>query len=300
MAQLPTVDAAYDTCLQLARTHYENFPVASWLMPRASRPHIAVIYAFARIADDFADEGHRQPHERLMFLEDWQRRLDAAANGHAESKGHTDHMAVFVALAETLRVLQADAGSQAHLLLTDLLSAFRQDVLMQRYETWADLLDYCRRSANPVGRLVLLVTGHTDDLLAKRSDSVCTALQLTNFWQDLARDWANGRLYVPMEVVRAHRARLDDLNAKRWTPEWRAALDDVGGRTRTLFDAGRPVVDGVKGRLAFELRATWLGGSRILDRLDAAGYDVFLARPTLTRWDAMGIAAAALIWRRSA
>lgn len=300
MPQLPTVAEAYDTCLQLARAHYENFPVASWLVPPAARPHIAAIYAFARIADDFADEGHRQPHERVMLLEDWHRRLDAAANGQAEAKGHTDHVAVFVALAETLRVLQADSGSRAHQLLSDLLSAFRQDVLMTRYETWADLLDYCRRSANPVGRLVLLVTGHNDDLLATRSDSVCTALQLTNFWQDLARDWTNGRLYVPLEVVRVHRAKLENLTKKHWTPEWRAALKDVGARTRSLFDAGRPVADGVKGRLRFELRATWLGGTRILDRLDAAGYDVFLARPSLTRWDVMGIAAGALTWRRSA
>ena len=269
-------------------------------MPPDARHHIAAIYAFARIADDFADEGHRQPHDRLMFLEDWQRRLDGAASGHPESKGQTDHVAVFIALAETLQVLQADSGSQAHLLLSDLLSAFRQDVLMRRYDTWADVLDYCRRSANPVGRLVLLVTGYKDDLLARRSDSVCTALQLTNFWQDLARDWANGRLYVPLEVVKTHRAKFDDLDLKHWTPEWRAALDDVGDRTRALFDAGRPVADGVKGRLAFELRATWLGGKRILDRLHASGYDVFLARPTLTRWDAMGIAAGALTWRRSA
>ena len=269
-------------------------------MPPAARHHIAAIYAFARIADDFADEGHRQPHDRLMFLEDWQRRLDGAACGLPESKGQTDHVAVFIALSETLGALQEGSGSHAHILLSDLLSAFRQDVLMQRYDTWAGLLDYCRRSANPVGRLVLLVTGYRDDLLNRRSDSVCTALQLTNFWQDLARDWANGRLYVPLEVVKAHKARLDDLDQKHWTPEWRAALDEVGTRTRSLFEAGRPVADNVKGRLAFELRATWLGGNRILDRLNASGYDVFRARPKLTRWDAMAIAAGALTWRRSA
>jgi phytoene synthase len=298
--QTPDITAAYETCLRLARTHYENFPVASWLMPPAARPHIAAIYAFARIADDFADEGDRQPADRLLALEDWQRRLDAAAIGETESRGDVDHIAVFVALAETLRVLQAGSGSQAHALLSDLLSAFRQDVVTKRYETWVDVLDYCRRSANPVGRLVLLVTGHGDEGAAQRSDAACTALQLTNFWQDLARDWANGRLYVPLDVVEAHQAQLEALDQKRWTPEWRAALTDAGERTRSLFAAGRPVADHVRGRLAWELRATWLGGRRILDRLAAADYDVFRSRPTLNWRDAVGIAAGAVAWRRSA
>ncbi|MEO6222479.1 MAG: squalene synthase HpnC [Vicinamibacterales bacterium] len=300
MAQTPDVSDAYAICLNLARTHYENFPVASWLMPPAARPHIAAIYAFARIADDFADEGDRAPADRLMFLEDWQRRLDAAAVGDVEVKGHTDHIAVFIALAATLRVLQAGTGSRAHELLSDLLSAFRQDVVTKRYDTWTEVLDYCRRSANPVGRLVLLVTGHNDEVVAARSDAVCTALQLTNFWQDLARDWANGRLYVPLDIVSTHHAQLDALDQKRWTPEWGAALADVGQRTKALFTTGRPVADHLRGRLAWELRATWLGGHRILDRLAASDYDVFLARPSLTWRDAVSIAASVVTWRRSA
>ncbi len=286
---------AYATCLQLARTHYENFPVASWLMPPEARPHIAAIYAFARIADDFADEGAREAGDRLALLADWQRRLDEAAEGRVELTGHTEHDAVFVALAETLRTSAADHG-----LLSDLLSAFRQDVTTTRYDTWTDLLDYCRRSANPVGRLVLLVTGYRDDALAQKSDAVCTALQLTNFWQDLARDWRNGRLYVPMEVVRAHDAQLVDLDHGNWTPEWRAALHDVGDRTRQLFSTGRPVADHVRGRLRWELRATWLGGRQILDRLAAADYDVFHARPSLDWRDAARIASKAVTWQRSA
>jgi squalene synthase HpnC len=286
---------AYATCQRLARKHYENFPVASWLVPADARPHIAAIYAFARIADDFADEGEREAGDRLALLADWQRRLDEAAQGRVALVGHTEHDAVFVALTETLRVSAADHG-----LLSDLLSAFRQDVTTRRYETWADVLDYCRRSANPVGRLVLLVTGYRDEALARRSDAVCTALQLTNFWQDLARDWRNGRLYVPLETVRSHNAQLVDLDQGNWTPEWRAALGDAGARTESLFAAGRPVADSVRGRLKWELRATWLGGHRILDRLTAADYDVFRARPSLDWRDAARIAVQAVTWQRSA
>lgn len=301
-------EAAYATCLRLARQHYENFPVASWLMPRAARPHVAAIYAFARIADDFADEGQRPPVERLGLLDTWQLRLDAAAQGTVAQTGSAQHDAVFVALAETLRhdpahvgrgFSRADSGLM-HALLSDLLSAFRQDVTTTRYETWDAVLDYCRRSANPVGRLMLLVTGNNDPVKARQSDAVCTALQLTNFWQDLARDWTHGRLYVPLDVVRAFGAGLDDLDVARWTPEWRAALRDVGDRTRALFADGRPVADGVRGRLRWELRATWLGGHRILDRLAEADYDVFHARPTLAWPDAARIAVGTLRWHRSA
>lgn len=283
---------AYATCQQLARRHYENFPVASWLMPAAARPHIAAIYAFARIADDFADEGTRAPGDRLALLNLWQTRLDLAVQGRAELTGNREHDAVFVALVETLRVSGVD-----HSLLSDLLSAFRQDVTTKRYETWADLLDYCRRSANPVGRLVLQVTGHRNEALAVQSDAVCTALQLTNFWQDLARDWANGRLYVPLETARAHGATLSSLNEGRWTPEWRATLAEMGARTHELFAAGRPVADAVRGRLRWELRATWLGGQRILDRLRASDYDVFRARPSLGWRDGAAIAASVVAWR---
>jgi len=287
---------AFATCQRLAREHYENFPVASWLMPAAARPHIAAVYAFARIADDFADEGVRGPGERLALLANWQDRLDAAAQGRVEQTGNSTHDAVFVALCETLKAFRT-----AHGPLGDLLSAFRQDVSTKRYDTWADVLDYCRRSANPVGRLVLLVTRHDNDndALARRSDAVCTALQLTNFWQDLARDWANGRLYVPLDMVQSHGADLGDLDRGNWTPQWRAALRDAGTRTKALFDAGRPVADAVHGRLRLELRATWLGGRRVLDRLAAADYDVFLARPSLGWRDAAHVAAGAVTWRRS-
>lgn len=313
----PVVAAAYAECLRLAKSHYENFPVASFLMPKAARPHVVAIYAFARIADDFADEGSRPAQERLALLDDWERRLDEAAEGRVSPSGNAQHDAVFVALTSTLRhagaqgqaisgatpVLHVD-GAQGfqprgglHALLADLLSAFRQDVTTTRYETWEDVLDYCRRSANPIGRLMLLVTGNAGPAANTKSDAVCTALQLTNFWQDLAVDWPRGRLYVPLEIVRAHGADLADLDRGVLPPQWREVMRDVGTRTRQLFDAGRGVADHVPGRLRLELRATWLGGTRILDRLAEADYDVFQQRPTLTRRDAPGILMDAVTWR---
>lgn len=286
------IDRAYARCLYLARQHYENFPVASRLLPVAARPHIAAIYAFARIADDFADEGNRTPAARLALLDDWHERLRAAAANQPADED-SDAGAIFLALAQTMRECQLELQ-----LFEALLSAFRQDVLVTRYASWADVLDYCRRSADPIGRLVLRVCGYRDRRLEEWSDAVCTALQLTNFWQDFERDWRNGRLYVPLADVRAAGASEDDLRHRRFTPEWRAALTTVAGRTRELFDAGRPVADHVQGRLKWELRATWLGGVRILDRLAAGGFDVFKSRPTLGWPDAAVIGWHALVWRR--
>lgn len=284
-------ETAYARCLDIARRHYENFPVASRLLPAPARPHIAAIYAFARIADDFADEGTRTPAARLTLLDDWQDRLHRAANGQ-DVEDDSDATAIFRALGDSIRKFDLDVP-----LFDDLLSAFRQDVTVHRYETWEELLDYCRRSANPIGRLVLRVNGYRGDQLDRWSDAVCTALQLTNFWQDLEVDLRKDRLYVPLSEVRAAGAVFDDLRKRQLTPEWRRALEAAAARTRELFAAGRPVTDSVKGRLRWELRATWLGGVRILDRLDATGFDVFNARPTLGGRDAVIIAGRMLAWR---
>jgi squalene synthase HpnC len=292
------VDHAYATCLALARSHYENFPVASWLMPAAARPHVAAIYAFARIADDFADEGTAAESERLARLDGWQARLDHAAQGRVHPAGHQLHDAVFEALARTLTgPALGTGGVMVHGLLSDLLSAFRQDVTVRRYERWDDVMDYCRRSANPVGRLVLIVTGQFTDAAAARADAVCTALQLTNFWQDLAIDWSRGRLYVPLQLVRDHGADIRALDEGRLDQPWTQVMRDVGGRTATLFDEGRAVADDVRGRLKWELRATWLGGRSILDRLAEADYDVFTRRPTLTKWNAIRLIPRVVAWR---
>jgi hydroxysqualene synthase len=278
---------AYDACERLAQSHYENFPVASRLLPAHLRPHVAAVYAFARIADDFADEPGRATDERLHLLAEWRRRLHGFPGDSSPLSGH-----VFVALHDTIEKFALPLS-----LFDDLLDAFVQDVTTTRYQTWAAVLDYCRRSANPVGRLVLLLSGYKDDELNRASDAVCSALQLTNFWQDLAIDWSRGRLYVPEEIWRSHQASPAALDGGRITTEWASALSDCGERTRSLFMNGRPVCDGVSGRLRYELRATWLGGTRILDRLGRSGFDVFHARPKLGTADALVIACGTLLWR---
>jgi squalene synthase HpnC len=289
--------AAYAVCLRLAREHYENFPVASRLLPRDMRPDVAAVYAFARIADDFADEGSRSEGARLALLDDWARRLHGAVRENsaaAEPEATIDDStaaAVFVALGETIRRHQLSVA-----LFDDLLSAFRQDVTVRRYATWEDVLDYCRRSANPVGRLVLNIAGYRAAEIECWSDAVCTALQLANFLQDLGSDWQRGRLYVPLAILRTHGAEEQDLARGHATPAWRAALADVAARTRELFAAGRPVADAVTGRLRWELRATWLGGMRILERAERAGFDVVRARPTLGWRDAPPILWRTLRW----
>jgi phytoene synthase len=284
-------DRAYAVCERLARAHYENFPVASVLLPRAMRPHVAAVYAFARTADDFADEGDRPPDQRLALLDDWQHRLDDAVAGRVPDDG-SDAAAIFTAVAATIASCRLDPA-----LFSNLLSAFRQDVTTTRYETWTDLKDYCRRSANPVGRLVLQIAGYRDPLLEVQSDLVCTALQLANHWQDYAIDWRRGRLYVPLEFVREAGADLADLDRRQITPAWRAMWTRTVGATRELFDEGRAVADGVNGRLKWELRATWLGGRRILDRFEAQGFDVYAHRPKLGASDAVAIGVGALTWR---
>jgi phytoene synthase len=283
----------YDVCLAIARAHYENFPVASLLMPRHMRRDIAAVYAFARAADDFADEGDRPADVRHALLDEWAHRLRAAAAGTARDDG-TEAGAIFAALEQTMA-----ARNLPPALFTDLLSAFRQDVDVTRYATWADLMDYCRRSANPIGRLVLRIAtpAHTvDAALDASSDALCTALQLTNFWQDLERDAEKGRVYLPADLLALQGIDASAIAAREMTPSLMAALIDAATRTRNLFEWGRFVCEQVRGRLGLELRATWLGGTRILDRLEASGFDVFARRPSLTWRDAPPLAARLAWW----
>jgi squalene synthase HpnC len=291
--------AAYASCERDAREHYENFPVASALIPSAMRRHIAAVYAFARAADDFADEGERSDADRLGLLDRWEARLrDAAADTHARplvAGEPANAVEIFSALSATIR----EYGLPPQLFL-DLLSAFRQDVGVTRYPTWESLLEYCSRSANPVGRLVLRIAGIRDARLDEYSDAICTALQLTNFWQDLGRDLSKGRIYLPLEELRAHGAGEADLRQRPLPAGARGALQSAVARTRALFAAGRGVCDSVRGRLRYELRATWLGGMRILERLEAGGFDPIERRPRLESADAAWIAWRLLRWRARA
>ena len=223
LAQNPPLERAYAVCLGIARQHYENFPVASWLVPAPMRPHVAAVYAFARYADDFADEGERAPSERLALLDDWLTRLHAAVDGDVRADSDDQRDLVCAAVAATMRSRDLPVC-----LFEELLSAFRQDVTVHRYETWDALLDYCRRSANPVGRLVLRIAGRRREDLDAASDSLCSALQLTNFLQDFDIDWRRGRLYVPGDMSHACGALESDLAGTRLSGPWRASLGGDG------------------------------------------------------------------------
>ena len=272
----------------MARAHYENFPVASRLLPSAMRPHVAAVYAFARVADDIADEGSAPAEERAARLDAWQRRLHAAvAVEWSEAAPHAHEDLIVVALAHSIRSLDLPI-----MLCDDLLSAFGQDTMTTRYDSWADVFDYCRRSANPVGRLVLRIAGYRDEALDRSSDALCTALQLTNFWQDFSHDWTIGRLYVPRDVTAACRAREMDLHGPVLNDAWAAAMRQCVDQTRAQFEAGRAVCDGVAGRLRYELRFTWLGGMRILEQVERTGALLLSQRPTIGKADVPR-----LLWR---
>ncbi len=287
------IERAYGACEALARSHYENFPVASRLLPSAMRPHIAAVYAFARVADDFADEGQADAADRQARLAAWRERLHRAAEAPpAPAANATTDDLIFVALGHSMRELDLPVS-----LFDDLLSAFGQDTMTMRYASWSDVLDYCRRSANPIGRLVLRIAGYRDAALDRSSDALCTALQLTNFWQDFGRDWRAGRLYVPQDVLRASGASERAPAGGALDAAWADALARAVAFTRERFADGRAVCDGVRGRLRLELRATWLGGSRILDRVDHRRIDLLDYRPALGAADAPALLWGVLAWR---
>ncbi len=295
MPQWPDALApAYDACEALARAHYENFPVASRLLPPAMRPHVAAVYAFARVADDIADEGVEAGNARRVRLHAWQEQLHAAvAAESADIRDVSDRGHLIVsAVAHSIRSLELPIA-----LFDDLISAFGQDTMTARYASWRDVFDYCRRSANPVGRLVLLIAGYRDEAIARSSDALCTALQLTNFWQDFGRDWRAGRLYVPGDVRDACGAVEADLTSGTMTPAWARAVEACAEVTRVRFDEGRSVCDGVHGRLRLELRVTWLGGRRILERVERRPMALLHERPTLGAADLPGLLMGAACWR---
>ncbi len=281
-----SVAEAFAYCERLARTHYENFPVGSLLAPKKARRHIYSVYAFARTADDFADEGYETGElteaERLEALDDWERKLEDCYQGRA------DHP-VFVALAETARELRLPIQ-----LFRDLLSAFKQDVVKRRYADFDEVLDYCARSANPVGRLILLLFGYREERLRDLSDCICTALQLANFWQDVEVDIRKDRIYLPQNEMARFGVSVDDLREKKFSDRYAALLKFQVERTWELFNRGKPLPNLVKGRLAVELRLTWLGGTRILERIEEIGYDTLNARPKISTADKIALLVKAL------
>ncbi len=267
----PTIRQAYEHCRRRARRHYENFPVASYLVPRPQRDALAAIYAFARYADDVADEPGVEG--RLEALADWREKLRDCYAGRAEHP-------VFIALRDTVGRFQLSLDN-----FENLLCAFEQDVQVNRRENFASVLAYCACSANPVGRLVLELFGHREAELFALSDSICTALQLTNFWQDVTVDLARDRIYLPLEDLRRFGYSLEDLRAERVDDRWRRLLAFEVARTRELFEQGKPLTERVVPALRRQLRLTWLGGTAILAKIEAVGYDVFRRRPALGRWD---------------
>ena len=290
------LDEAYASCEQIARAHYENFPVASLLLPRPLRRHVAAVYAFARTADDFADEGSLPAHQRYALLDGWLTRLRSAEASpqpglEPRSGEPSTSVQIFHALGATIRDKRLPLAP-----FEDLLSAFRQDVDVRRYATWDDVLDYSRRSANPVGRLVLRIAGYDDARLDAWADAVCTALQLTNFWQDVKPDYERGRVYLPLQEAEAYSANEADLSRPETSQPWRLALAAAVARTRALYEAGRPLCDALKGRLGLELRATWLGGTRILTRIERHDFDVLAHRPSLGAIDVGWLAWRVATW----
>lgn len=272
-----SVAEAFAHCEALTRAHYENFPVGSLLIPKARRRHVYSIYAFARTADDLADEGYDDatltPAKRLQALDEWEAQLNACVAGQAENP-------IFVALAQTIAELNLPVS-----LLTDLLSAFKQDVVKRRYANFAEVLDYCERSANPVGRLILRLFDYHDETLDELSDAICTALQLANFWQDVAVDIQKDRVYLPEAELARFGVTLADLRQPQATTQFRELLKFQVERTRELFQKGRRLPELVTGRLAVELRLTWHGGMRILELIEQQNYDTLRQRPKLQRRD---------------
>jgi squalene synthase HpnC len=273
-----TLSDAYRYCQDVAAEHYENFPVASHLLPQRFRQPIAVIYAFARTADDFADEGNHTPAERLTLLDDYETHLQRLLAGSPGSDP------VFIALTDVIKRYALPIG-----LFEDLLSAFSQDVTKQRYENFAEVMDYCRRSANPIGRLLLYLYNQADEENLSLSDQICTALQLINFLQDLLQDFdEHNRIYLPQNEMRKYQICETDLQERNSNTAMQNLVQLQIQRARALLLAGSPLGNKLTGRIGLELRMIIQGGMRILQKLENNGGNVFL-RPRLKKSDYLGI-----------
>jgi squalene synthase HpnC len=260
----------------LATSHYENFHVASFLLPKRLHQDFYNVYAYCRWADDLADE-MGDTAESLRLLAWWRGELDDMYRGLATHP-------VFAALAST--VAQYAIPRQP---FADLIDAFVQDQTVTRYRNWEELLGYCRHSANPVGRLVLYLCGYSDAARQRLSDATCTALQLANFWQDVTVDLGKDRVYIPLEVMERHGYTLEELFARRFNPAFAGAMREIAARARELFLEGLPLAGMVDGRLAVDLDLFSRGGMRVLEKIARQGYDVLGARPAISRMERVGL-----------
>ncbi|MEE9257423.1 MAG: squalene synthase HpnC, partial [bacterium] len=278
------LEEAYRECERMVAAHYENFPVASRMLPGPMRRHVAAVYAFARCADDFSDEaGPGSAGERLAKLDEWERRLEAAAEGRGEGP-------VFIALADTLRSRSLPLQP-----FRDLLSAFRRDAALARYPDFSSLMDYCRLSANPVGRIVLMLHGVRDEESFRCSDAICTALQLANHWQDVKQDYLRGRVYLPQADLEVFGVSESELGGESAGAALRALMVFQIRRARGLFAEGLPLIRRSKGALGRELRAIFRGGLAALESIERAEYDILKGSPRLGPQEKATCALAALL-----
>jgi len=280
-----SLDQAYEACSRLAAAHYENFPVASRWLPRDIRPSVAAVYAFARCADDFADELGWSSDQRLSRLGDWRRRLNSCTEHH---DGHP----VFWALS--------DVFSRTGLPLlpfSKLITAFEWDVTKTRHATFDDVLLYCTHSANPVGEIVLRLFNAWTPQRGAWSDAVCTALQLANFWQDVSVDAQKDRLYVPLDEVSSFGLTPSQIFLGPVNPVLRDLMALQVRRTKTFFTEGRPLCDEAPPALKKELRFVWLGGTEILHKIERQNFDVWSRRPALAKWDWIRLLIPWVFWR---
>jgi squalene synthase HpnC len=254
--------------------HYENFPVASLLLPRRLRQPVEIIYRFARSADDIADEGSEPDDVRLGRLRVYRSALERIA------RGETPAAPLFADVARIVREHALPVG-----LFDDLVDAFSQDVRKRRYADFAELADYCRRSANPVGRLLLHLFKRTSERELAGSDAICSALQLVNFWQDVDLDFAKGRIYLPQDEMARHGVSERHIGEQRCDDAWRSLMAFQVGRSRDMILSGQPLARSLPGRIGLEIRATIQGGLRILQKIERANYDVFRRRPVLRALD---------------
>jgi squalene synthase HpnC len=277
------VPQAFQFCERLAHDHYENFPVASFLVPREKRPYVSAIYSFARIADDYADEPGLTPAERINSMAEWEEQLIDAYRGNA-------HHPVFVALRETVDRFEIPVE-----LFQGLLKAFRSDVTTHRYESFEDVLEYCENSANPIGRLMLLLFNYRSETTMEFSDSICTALQLTNFWQDVAVDLKKDRVYIPLEDIREFGYSEEELFGLHCSQAFKDLMCYQVERTEQMFQEGKPLLSDVGSDLRMELKLTWKGGMRILKKIELQDFDVLAHRPSLSLLEKTSILVSSLI-----